>query len=208
MSRKNRERRRCEVRTGIQMPQRFLESHSLSRAVVRRGLHTSSSGSSADLSLVDFWEKCGAYYHPAVQSQGRQPKRSYPWPIILQCDCSMPAGNAGQYVVEIYQVGGAKTGCKVPPRCRIEAQIGSLCHIEVGRQATRVVCHVVENERTREEHVELLYKPLVYQGHTCCPDGRSRACSAAGAAAIGEGLPLTAKVERQVECNRGNIRHF
>jgi hypothetical protein len=103
----------------------------------------------------------------------------------------MSAGNTGQDVVEINEIGGAETGCKVPSRGSIEAEIGSLRHIVVGRQATRVVCHVVENERTSEERMVLLYKRLVHQGHTCCPDGRSCACAATSAGTIGEGLPLS-----------------
>ena len=75
-------------------------------------------------------------FHLTLIERGLPP----PWStIILQCDCaSMSAGNTGQNVVEIYQVRGAETGCEVPSRRRIKAEIGPLCHIVVGGQATRV----------------------------------------------------------------------
>src|SRR5579872_2795938 len=111
----------------------------------------------------------------------------------------MPAGNACQYIIEINQVWSAETGCIVPAWRSVEAKIAALRYIEVRRQASRVVSHVVENERTREEYMVLLYKRLIHQGHACCPDGRGRACAAASAGAVRECLPLATEVERQIE---------
>src|SRR5690348_8594569 len=120
----------------------------------------------------------------------------------------MPASDTGEDIVEIHQVRSTQARREVPSRRRIDAEIGSLRYIEVGSQAARVICYVVEHNWSVEEHAVFLHKRLVDERHPCSPDGGCSAGATARPGSIRESLPLTAKVERQVERNCGNVRHF